>query len=231
MFRKASSFGGMLLLVGAAIFVAPGFAQARGGGGHGGGGHGGGHFSGAHFGGYRGGFYHGGAHYGGYHYGYHPYYGSYGYYSPYYYGAYPYVWSSPTYDAGYSSYYGNVAPYSADGVTSLAQSVSNYQAFYPPVTITTQPDASAEVTVKVPADARVWIDGTRTTSTGTVRQFESPPLTSGNRYSYEIQARWKENGQEVTQTQDVAIAAGAHVEVDFPKAPKTSEKTPAPQKR
>src|SRR5258708_35248499 len=65
MFRKAFLSLGMLLLVGAAILVAPGFAQARGGGhgggGHGGGGHGGGHFGGAHFGGYRGGMSHGGS--------------------------------------------------------------------------------------------------------------------------------------------------------------------------
>jgi uncharacterized protein (TIGR03000 family) len=92
-------------------------------------------------------------------------------------------------------------------------------------------DNATHVTVRAPADAQVWFDGAQTTSTGPVREFQTPPLTPGHKYRYEIQARWKENGKEVTQTQDVAIAAGAHVEVDFPKASKTSEKAPAPQAR
>ena len=49
--------------------------------------------------------------------------------------------------------------------------------------------------------AEVWFNGTPTTSTGPARQFASPPLTPGTRYSYDIRATWNENGREVTQTQ------------------------------
>ena len=83
----------------------------------------------------------------------------------------------------------------------------------------------------VPAGAQVWFDGTATTSTGSVREFDSPPLTPGNRYSYEIQARWNENGQEVSQTQQVVVTAGAHVDVKFPAPPKTTAEQTSVRKK
>ena len=76
-------------------------------------------------------------------------------------------------------------------------------------------DASAQVTVDVPANARVWIDGTPTTSRGSVRKFITPPLKPGSRYTYQIKADWNDNGHERTQTQTVEFTAGAHVSVDF----------------
>ncbi len=237
MFRNVISFGGILLLAGATALVTPSPGQAqRHGGAHSGGAHfGGAHFGGAHvhggnFGGFRGGIYHGGGYHGHYHYGYpyahyaygfyrpsygfysYPYYGSYGYSYPYYY---DYAYPSPYYEPYPYDYYGYVAPYyDGDG---------SYQTFYPPATATDQSDTSAHLTVNVPADARVWFDDTPTTSTGSVRQFDSPPLTPGSRYSYEVRASWHENGREVTQTQKVAVTAGAHVRVDFPVPPGTAE--------
>jgi uncharacterized protein (TIGR03000 family) len=85
---------------------------------------------------------------------------------------------------------------------------------YAPATPRT--DTSARVTVTVPAGARVWFDGSATTSTGSVREFESPPLKPGKRYTYAIKASWKDNGREVTQTQQVEVTAGAHADVSFP---------------
>src|SRR6267378_6768167 len=73
MFRKAFSFGGLLLLAGAAVLVTPGSGQAqhRGGGGHGGGFHAGGFHAGSMHGGrfHHGGFNHGGFHHGGFNHG------------------------------------------------------------------------------------------------------------------------------------------------------------------
>jgi uncharacterized protein (TIGR03000 family) len=73
--------------------------------------------------------------------------------------------------------------------------------------------------VNVPAGAQLWFDGKATTTTGSIRQFDSPPLTPGSRYSYEVRARWNENGHEVTQTQQVEVSAGAYVNVQFPERP------------
>jgi uncharacterized protein (TIGR03000 family) len=253
MFGKAFSFGGLLLLAGAAVLVTPGsgLAQHHGGGGHGGGFHGGfSHGGGFHHGGFsHGGFNHGfhhggfnhsfnhGFHHDGFHDGFHHgfhhggwwYPGYYGYYGawPSYYGSYPYSgysgyypytyspdWSSPAYDSGYYGSYGGVTPSYSDG----------YQAYYPPATVapnaaSAQSDETAHVTVSAPSDAEVWFDGTKTTSTGSVREYQSPPLTPGSQYTYEVRARWNENGQKVTQTQQVKVTAGAHISVKFPLQP------------
>ena len=78
----------------------------------------------------------------------------------------------------------------------------------------------------MPRNARVWFDGVLTTSTGSVREYQSPPVTPGQRYTYQIQARWNDNGQERTQTQQVEVTAGAHVNLRFP-VPTTATGTAA----
>jgi len=153
-----------------------------------------------------------------------PYYGYYPYYS----GSYPYssgYSTDPysTYSSGYSGYYGDVPQDSADD-TDYAPSAGNYQSLYPSATAAPEPDTTAHLTVTVPADAQLWLQGVQTTSTGPVRQFISPPLTSGKRYTYEAKASWTENGHEVTQTRKVPVTAGAHVDVTFPVPPTTAAK-------
>jgi uncharacterized protein (TIGR03000 family) len=206
MFRTAHTRGCILVLSMVAVLVTPGLSHARGGGGHHRGAHVGGDRGGVHVGGYHSGYHYGdGRYFGGYrypyaHYGYRPYYGSYGYY--------PYLYNTyPSYDyAAAPVYYGNAA--------YGTQSADTYQAFYPPPTVIPS-DTCAHVSVTVPPGAEIWFDGTATTSIGTVRQFNSPPLTPG-KHSYEIRARWSEDGREVTQMQRVGVTPGAHVNVSFP---------------
>ena len=221
MFRRIFSFSGLLLLSGAVFFVTPGSGWA--GGVHFGGAHfGGAHIGAAHFGGYHGGYHSG---YGGYHpyYGYHDYYHpSYGYgYYPYY-GGYPYLWSGLATDPGYGGDYAQVAPTYLDDTTSVSPPATGYQSYYAPATRTDQPDGIAHITVNVPPDAKVWFDDTPMTATGSIRRFDSPGLTPGSRYSYDIKASWKENGHEVTQAQRVEVSDGARVNVRFPAPPKTT---------
>jgi uncharacterized protein (TIGR03000 family) len=226
MFRKMY-YGGLLLLAGVVLLMTPGYSWAQHG--HFGGGHfGGAHFGGAPFAAARVGGYHGGLYHGGYHYRYghyHPYYGyhhGYGLY-PYYgygYGAYSDLLSGLATDPGYGSDYAEAAPTNLDETASVTPPAAGYQYYYAPVTSTAQPDAVAHITVDVPADAKVWFDGALMTSTGPVRQYNSPLLTPGNRYAYDVKASWNEKGHEVTQTQKVEVAAGAHVNVDFPAPPK-----------
>jgi uncharacterized protein (TIGR03000 family) len=202
---------GVPAVVAAVLLMAgPAWAQRHGGGGHGGGFHGGG-FHGGGF--HPGNFPHGGFHHGNFHHrgaffpGYY-----YGYYPGYYYGSYP------SYDLGYDSAsdlgysYGGVAP----------PYYSGYQALEPPSTgspdpASAQADSTAHLTLRVPANAELWFEGVKTTSTGSIREFQSPPLSLG-RYTYEIRARWTENGRDVAQTQMVVVSPGAHLTVDFPVA-------------
>jgi uncharacterized protein (TIGR03000 family) len=90
-----------------------------------------------------------------------------------------------------------------------------------------QADTLAHLTVKVPGDARVWFENSPTNSTGSVRQFESPPLMPGRSYTYEVRAAWTENGREVTQTQQIGVTAGARIEVGFPVRTETAGPAPA----
>ena len=50
------------------------------------------------------------------------------------------------------------------------------------------PMNAAHVTVRAPANATVWIGGWQTPNTGSVREFDSPPLTPGKQYTYEVRA-------------------------------------------
>jgi len=230
MFRKMLSYGGLLLLVGAAILVAPGSSQAAV---HGGAHFGGGHFGGAHFGGaHFGGAHFGGAHFGGFrgsgiirgsHFGF-PRSNFFGPFRSGYYGGYGYY---PNY-GGYYPYYGDYSAYPSD----LSVPGYNTEDYGPAEAAVTpvQPDPTAHITVNVPPDAAVWFEGTRTTSTGSVREFQSPPLTSGSRYSYTVRARWDNNGQEVTQSQQVTVTAGAHIDVTFPLPPKSASQATTLQK-
>jgi uncharacterized protein (TIGR03000 family) len=211
MFRNAFGVGVMFLVIGATLLATPRPSKAQ---------HGGGHIGG----------YHGGAAYGGYHYdhsgfyrydryhdpygAYYPYYsGSDGYSSPSYDDAYPYPGMTPSYGSDFSGLYGAGVPYYG-GSTAAA---SSDQSFYPTEAITTPADTTAHITVLVPADARVWFDGKATSSTGAVREFQSPPLATGPRYAYDLRAQWNENGHIVEQTRKVAVTAGGRVRVDFPK--------------
>jgi uncharacterized protein (TIGR03000 family) len=196
-------------------------------GGYHGGGYGGYHGGGYHYGGYSGGYHYypqRGGYYGGHHY--HPYYGGYYnpyYATPYYYGAYPsygYYGSYPStgYDAPYywsgsagTDYYGDVTPPYSGAYDSSTESFSTVA----PNAAATPADSSAHITVKLPADAALTFNGFRTASTGTVREFTTPSLAPG-RYSYDVQARWQEDGHTVTQQKQVLVAPGARVELDFP---------------
>jgi uncharacterized protein (TIGR03000 family) len=75
-------------------------------------------------------------------------------------------------------------------------------------------NAPAEIRVQVPPDAEVWFDGTRTQQRGFMRRYATPPLSSGE-HSYELKARWLENGREVEKTQKVTVRPGAVVNVQF----------------
>ncbi len=74
---------------------------------------------------------------------------------------------------------------------------------------------TALLNVTVPADAKVFVNGAATTSTGTQRQFVSRGLVAGNRYSYEIRAEVTIDGKTVTETKTVSIGPGQQAALAF----------------
>jgi uncharacterized protein (TIGR03000 family) len=223
MFRRIFSCGGLLLLAGVVLLATPGPGWARPG-----------RFGGARFGGFRGGFYRGYRPFYGYRgyyrpaygfypsygYGFYPYYYGYGYYPDYAWD--PYLQAAATWPSVLSDGSAEVTPVYPEVETSGSTLTTGYQSSSPAATGTGQPDGVARVTVIVPPDAEVSFDDVTTLSKGAIRQYDSPPLTPGTRYTYDIEARWNENGREVTQTQRVEVTAGANVTVRFPAPPKAT---------
>jgi uncharacterized protein (TIGR03000 family) len=167
-------------------------------------------------GGWRGGYYEGwgsyspwyGSYNGYYPYSpYHPYstYGSTVYTAPYYYGS---TYYSPSVYSSSPTMYGNafVSGTTASGANSTTQS------FYPP---NWRGDMPAFIDVQVPADAQIWFDGESTSQGGMERTFRSPPLAQGQNYSYEVKARWNENGKDMERTRKVGVHAGERVNVNL----------------
>jgi uncharacterized protein (TIGR03000 family) len=241
----------LVFLMPAASQAAPGHGGGfHGGGAHVGGFHAGGfhgagyagqgfHTGAFHAGGYGRGFYNRG-YYGGYS----PYYGglygygglypySYGGLSPYNYGGYSYYGGyTPSYSTYYPSYSGyypltfgtSSLPYDTGSSPDYSLNLGSGSGYQPAASIApARADTTARVTVRVPADAQVLFNDVLMTSTGAVREFSSPRLTPGQKYHYDVQAKWNENGREVTQTRQVAVSPGANVSVDFTAPATTSE--------
>jgi uncharacterized protein (TIGR03000 family) len=78
-----------------------------------------------------------------------------------------------------------------------------------------QDENVVRINVRVPASAQVWFDGAKTTQTGSLRQFVSPPLDSDRECSYQIRAHWTEGGRDVERTRKVNFHAGDQVTVNF----------------
>jgi uncharacterized protein (TIGR03000 family) len=64
------------------------------------------------------------------------------------------------------------------------------------------------ITVRVPADAKITVDGNPTRQTGPVRFFESPPVPAGKKFFYTLKITWTEAGKEKSITKRVAVTAG-----------------------
>jgi len=187
MIRHVFSFAGLMLMTGVTLLATPETSQAQGRGRWGG-------YSGRNWGGYNSApsygyrnFY---SPYSGY--GYNNFYGyrypNYGYYNP------GYSRTYPSYAT--DSYYGTTVPNYA--LTTPA--TRDYQAFYPSADNSSgQSDNRAFVTVQVPVDAQVWIDDTPMESTGTVREFYTPPLDPGQ-YTYSVKKKRKgKEGNKLSQ--------------------------------
>ncbi len=179
-------------------------------------------------GGYRGGYsgYSPGYYNNGYAPGYYGYAPGWNSYSPGYttYGGYPYPgysWRSGGYVEGYNYpsygttdfYYNTPATSSYYGSGYAGDVGSSYQ--YGTRSGASVRDA-ALLNVRVPdANAEVWVEGKLTQQRGTWREYESPALNPDKSYTYEVRARWTENGKTVERTKTVPVKANGVATADF----------------
>jgi len=66
-----------------------------------------------------------------------------------------------------------------------------------------------QLTVDVPMNAKLFVNGNPTKATGTLRQFVSKDLNPSEAYRFEVQAVYEVDGKEVNQTKTVIAKAGS----------------------
>jgi uncharacterized protein (TIGR03000 family) len=113
--------------------------------------------------------------------------------------------------------YTNAAPvYVVPGSYAIAPTTINGGFYYAPETAPADGIGNAAViSVKVPANAEIWLNDYKTKITGPAREFISPPLSGDMAYRYHVRVRWMENGHEVVQERDVPVAPGTRTNVQF----------------
>ena len=79
------------------------------------------------------------------------------------------------------------------------------------------------LTLHVPADAKVWLAGNETASTGETRQFETMSLREGQAWKgYEIRVAAIVNGREETVSKVIDLMAGGVVELSLDPTQRTA---------
>jgi uncharacterized protein (TIGR03000 family) len=129
-------------------------------------------------------------------------------------GSYP-TFTGPSYYAGPSVRYDSPAE---NGYQSAYYSPAGngYQSAYStPLGVRGRFETRASVEVRVPPNAQLWFGDVKTVQGGEFRNFYSPPLERGSNYTYEVRARWSENGRIREQTRLVRVRAGERTAVDF----------------
>lgn len=66
----------------------------------------------------------------------------------------------------------------------------------------------ATVMAYVPENALIWFDGEPTRQRGVLREYESPPLQAGKKYTYHVRIVWFEDGNWVNESKEVPVSVG-----------------------
>jgi len=78
-----------------------------------------------------------------------------------------------------------------------------------------QQPGTATLTIKLPADAKLYFDNSPTGQTGPTRVFVTPALKAGTKYVYALKAEVVRGGQTLSQTKHIDFQAGQAVTIDF----------------
>ena len=75
--------------------------------------------------------------------------------------------------------------------------------------------APARIIVRVPADAKLTVDGVDCPLTTETRAFDTPNLQPGQQFYYTVQAQVTRDGKSVSEIKRVIFEAGSSVDVEF----------------
>jgi uncharacterized protein (TIGR03000 family) len=85
--------------------------------------------------------------------------------------------------------------------------------------LTTEGRDVARVTVKLPSDARLYVDNIVCPLTSDTRTFNTPELDVGRSYFYTLKAEVVRDGEKLTRSTRVVVEAGKDVTVEFKDLP------------
>jgi uncharacterized protein (TIGR03000 family) len=88
-----------------------------------------------------------------------------------------------------------------------------YTASYTAAPIATAVTAVAYLNVKVPGDAKVYLQDQLMTIPGTQRRFVTPAIQQGYQSNYTVKVEVVRNGQTITKTAQATVSAGQEVDV------------------
>ncbi|MGA8350802.1 MAG: TIGR03000 domain-containing protein, partial [Isosphaeraceae bacterium] len=88
-----------------------------------------------------------------------------------------------------------------------------YTASYTAAPIATAVTAVAYLNVKVPEDAKVYLQDQLMTIPGTQRRFVTPAIQQGYQSNYTVKVEVVRNGQTITKTAQAAVSSGQEVDV------------------
>ena len=89
----------------------------------------------------------------------------------------------------------------------------------------------AVVIVRLPADAELFIGEVKSEQQTAIREFDTPPLALGKKFSYPLKAVWKEGEKEVTHARTIFVMGGETTHIDLvglKLSPPIAEKLPTP---
>ena len=122
----------------------------------------------------------------------------------------PAIYGSPT------SVYGNVTNVNPPPAAVIQPEMKKPEDTMKKPEDTTKKPMGANLKFKLPADAKLFVDGRLTNLVGTERSFTTPPLAAGQ-YFYEVKAELMVDGVAVIEEKRVVIEAGAELTEAFPK--------------
>jgi len=78
-------------------------------------------------------------------------------------------------------------------------------------------EVKAELTLHVPANAKIWFDGEPTSQKGTKRVFTAPELPAGREYTYHVKVEWRHGTRKLHRSGHLAFRAGERVSLSLVK--------------
>jgi uncharacterized protein (TIGR03000 family) len=138
--------------------------------------------------------------------------------------SYPYDYAASVVPASY------VAP-AGNPVDNIIVPAEGYQGIYSasyPAPQVKQTTAELQIFV-IDGDAEMWVNGVKSDKVGQTRDIIAKDMKPGKKYTYEIRAKWTQNGKDYDRKHTMTVEAGQQAGVVF--AADDREVLPAPKKK